>query len=123
MPDVPLMDVADCRVGGGFAAVRGAEVVVGVWDEEGGDVCEDFFVDVAGWKGAAEPAFWIVIVRVVVQVFGFAILVIFIVACPEDDGGMVPKEFHISCCFSLHEIEKLVVRRIVTTREEEVLPD
>lgn len=88
-----------------------------IWDQLLGDFSQYFFVDVPSRESCFEPRLWILVQWVVAQILSFAILVVFIISCPDHNRWVVPQRFHVCGCFSLYKVEKSVMSRIVPVQE------
>lgn len=127
MPDVPLVDVADGLIAGVDAAPGGAWVVGCSCAVFGDDVGEELLVEVAGGEAGFEPVLGVGVGGVVAEVVredGFGVLVVFVVAGPEDDAGVGVEAVDVVGCFSGDGVaEGGDLGGVVSAAEGEVLPD
>ena len=91
-------------------------------DLGGNNIGKNTFVNVASWEVGFEPIVFILVFVVVGEALGFLDLVVFIVTCEYDDGGVVPyaPDLGVRLCFD--GFEDLGEGWVVATAKHEVLP-
>ena len=123
MPHVPLVHVADGWVRADFAvAPRRARMVGNRGDFGCSNVRQNALIDVAGRKVGFEPIVFILVFVVVGEALGFLDLVVFVVACEYDYGGMVPYAPDLGMRLCFDGFEDLGEGWVVAAAEHEVLP-
>ncbi|KAK1856728.1 hypothetical protein CCHR01_00698 [Colletotrichum chrysophilum] len=123
VPDVPLVQVANRRVARVVAGPGGAEVVVDVRDEVLAGVDEDLLVDVARGEVGLEPVVGVLVGEVVGEVLALGVLVVLVVAGPDDDGGVVAEHLDVLAGLAVDGLQEGGPGGVVAAAEHKVLPD